>query len=205
MLRSFPDAVRTVSRRFVAAPVVEQALSQLGPRFERARLDDDIDRLAALINQFVRSVPGLSVREAASLERELAFALDALPRGTKTISPDSAIALIALRNHVRYLTVCAGLEWSEAMLLQSAVSELARVAREAGGGLFHLELDDGRIVIQAELEHRSVATFELSSFRATMRSSQAEVRISESDQRATVDIEFDPSRAAVPDRRWGNA
>jgi hypothetical protein len=80
----------------------------------------------------VRNLRDLTVEASTELERQMLQAVGALPKGEKSIPIKDNISIITLRNHVRYLCVVLGAEWSLGMLVQSAVSDLARFVLARG-------------------------------------------------------------------------
>jgi hypothetical protein len=131
-----------------APDVLRSALTALGPKAAESPQAMDAERRAALVSLFVRNLRGLPVAEAALLEHELLSVVGAMPSPRKSVGIRDALSLVALRNYIRYLTVAINLGWAPGMQIQSAISELARLVQEAGGG---------RIDFQTSLRDRSIS------------------------------------------------
>jgi len=130
------DVLTSVAANHVPSPVVDTALSGLDASVAAPLGDLSCLQRTRLINQFVRALRGLSVHDALRIERELLDRSDCAPSPSHELTARDGLSMIALRNHVRYVAVYAGFDWSDGMMLQSAFSELARLLQQAGGARF---------------------------------------------------------------------
>lgn len=149
---TFSQAAREIAGKFVKSGSVEYALSVLGSRAEKAIDAQDSEAKAGLISHFVRNLRDLSVQDSTELERQMLKELGALPSGGKTIVVRDDISVILLRNYVRYLSVLYGMEWSRGMMVQSALSDLARFALAKGKGTFEVLPAEGVIMFRVRIE-----------------------------------------------------
>jgi hypothetical protein len=145
MQAQFETVIRRIAGRHTDSDKVDTALESVRDRLSREIEQQDVVKAALLVNRFVRSLGG-STRESAQLERALLRALGMRPAHRTTVPIDDAISVISLGNHVRYLTVCLGIDWSDGMHFQGAVSDLANAAESSGGAEFTFT------VSQSELE-----------------------------------------------------
>jgi hypothetical protein len=145
MQAQFETVIRRIAGRHADVEVVESALDAVRDRLSREIGQQDVGKAALLVNRFVRSLGG-NARESGEVERALLRALGMRPAARSTMVINDAISVIALSNHVRYLTVFLGIDWSDGMHFQGAVSDLANAAETAGGAEFtftvsHAELE----------------------------------------------------------------
>jgi hypothetical protein len=142
--RSTPliEVLTSVAAHHLPGSAVDAALSSLDSSVRRPLGDLPAHQRTRLINQFVRGLKGLSVHDALRVERELLDRADCAPAPRYDLAARDGLSMIALRNHVRYIAVYAGLDWSDGMLLQSAFSELARLLQQAGGAEFSFRATD---------------------------------------------------------------
>ena len=139
---------------------VESALDSVRDRLSREIEQQDMGKAAVLVNRFVRSLGTGSGRDAVELERTLLRELGMHPAPRSTVVIDDPISVIALGNHVRYLTVCLGIDWSDAMHFQGAVSDLANAAENAGGAEFTFTVSHSDLACTAYF-HRPGAGFDV--------------------------------------------
>ena len=140
--RPLVDVLTSVAANHLSEPAVDAALSGLDSAVRRPLGELTAHQRTRLINQFVRGLKGLSVHDALRVERELLDRTDCAPALRCELAARDGLSMIALRNHVRYVAVYAGLDWSDGMLLQSAFSELARLLQQAGGAEFRFRAKD---------------------------------------------------------------
>ncbi|MBI2394424.1 MAG: hypothetical protein HYV09_32940 [Deltaproteobacteria bacterium] len=132
---------------------MEEALAALGSRATEPLASVDATRRALIINQFMRRVRNLTVRESDAVERDMLTRADAFPQGERPWQVKDALSLVALRNGVRLFCVCMGVDWAESMRMQSAVAELGRALLELGGGTVRLELLDRGEELAITIDH----------------------------------------------------
>jgi hypothetical protein len=130
------QTARKIAAGFVGPENLEEALRAVGTRAERPIDSQDVETKAGLVSYFVRNLRDLTVEASTELERQMLQAVGATPKGEKSVPVKDNISVITLRNHVRYLCVVLGAEWSLGMLVQSAISDLARFVLARGGGFF---------------------------------------------------------------------
>ena len=130
------QTARKIAAGFVGPENLEDALRAVGTRADRPVETQDLETKAGLVSYFVRNLRDLTVEASTELERQLLQAIGATPKGEKALPIKDNISVITLRNHVRYLCVVLGAEWSLGMLVQSAISDLARFVLARGGGSF---------------------------------------------------------------------
>ncbi len=145
MQAQFETVIRRIAGRHATPERIDSALDSVRDRLSREIEQQDVGKAALLVNRFVRSLGG-NARECAELERALLRALGMRPAPRSTVVINDAISVISLSNHVRYLTVCLGIDWSDGMHFQGAVSDLANAAESSGGAEFtftvsHAELE----------------------------------------------------------------
>lgn len=134
------QTARQIAGGFVGPENLEDALRAVGNRADRPIDSQDPDTKAGLVSYFVRNLRDLTVEASTELERQLLQAVGAMPKGEKQIAVKDNISVITLRNYVRYLCVVLGAEWSLGMLVQSAISDLARFVLSRGGGTFTISV-----------------------------------------------------------------
>lgn len=130
------QTARKIAAGFVGPENLEDALRAVGTRAEKPIDAHDLETKAGLVSYFVRNLRDLTVEASTELERQMLQAVGAVPKGEKVVPIKDNISIITLRNHVRYLCVVLGAEWSLGMLVQSAISDLARFVLARGGGSF---------------------------------------------------------------------
>jgi hypothetical protein len=142
---SFADVLKLAAAGRCRTEMLAIGLQALGTKGEARHDELDPERRAALVSLFVRNLKGLPVAAALELERELLQQTDALPSVHRSMTLRDSLGLIALRNHVRYLTVALGFDWSTGMMVQSSIAELARILLETGSAELGFSLgNDGR-------------------------------------------------------------
>lgn len=149
---SFSQAARRIASKYVDSASLDAALEVLGPRAEKHIDALDAEGKAGLISFLVRNLRELSVEEATDLERKMLREMGAVPRPTKTLTVKDEISVITLRNYVRYLCVYLGMEWNRGMLLQSAVSDLARFALARGAGTFEISAAREKVSFRVHID-----------------------------------------------------
>lgn len=145
---SFAHLAQKAAIPYVPAAGVQRALEMVGTRGDEALRGGDTEKVAAAVSVFVRNVRDLAAQDAVALERALLHELGAEPRGERVLPIKDVISVIALRNHIRYLAVCAGAEWSDTMRAQSSLSEVARLVQQAGGGSLACSLAAGHMAFR---------------------------------------------------------
>ncbi|HMY18999.1 MAG TPA: hypothetical protein PKA58_21890, partial [Polyangium sp.] len=138
--------------KYVDSASLDAAIEVLGPRAEKHIDALDAEGKAGLISFLVRNLRELSVEEATDLERKMLREMGAVPRPTKTLTVKDEISVITLRNYVRYLCVYLGMEWNRGMLLQSAVSDLARFALARGAGTFEISAAREKVSFRVHID-----------------------------------------------------
>lgn len=149
---NFSQAARRVASKYVDASSLDAAMEVLGARAEKDVDSLDSEGKASLISFLVRNLRELSVEEATELERKLLREMGAVPKPMKTIIVKDDISVITLRNYVRYLCVYLGMEWNRGMLLQSAVSDLARFALTRGSGTFEISAAREKVSFRVHID-----------------------------------------------------
>jgi len=144
MQAQFETVIRRIAGRHADSAQIDSALDSVRDRLSREIEQQDVVKAALLVNRFVRNLGG-DARESAELERALLRALGMRPTARTTLTINDAISVIALGNHVRYLTVCLGIDWSDGMHFQGAVSDLAHAAESAGGAEFTFRLSHSEL------------------------------------------------------------
>lgn len=118
----------------VAPEEVRIALQILGPDAKRPLAELTAPRRAELVDRFTRSIHSLSVADGTTLHHRLLGALDAAPHGDWRAKLDGPIALVELRNHVKYVLTSLGLPWSGISRMQAGICGLGRWIVSEGGG-----------------------------------------------------------------------
>lgn len=150
MSQSFAHIARARAARYASAPGIETALSRLGTLATLPVDTVERERRVLLASRFVRVLEGLSVHDGAVLEHELLGAIGAGTPGRHMVAVQNAISLISVRNHLHELLTAVGVSWSDGMLVQSAVSDVARHIAEHGGGTIEMQVtQDRRIAVRA--------------------------------------------------------
>jgi hypothetical protein len=148
------QTARKIAAGFVKPESLEDALKTVGSRADRPMDAQDLETKAGLVSYFVRNLRDLNVETSTELERQMLKAVGAVPKGEKSIHIKDNISAIALRNYVRYLCVVVGAEWSRGMLLQSAVSDIARFVLARGGGTFHVSVEIRDVLFRVQMERQ---------------------------------------------------
>jgi hypothetical protein len=149
------EVLKLTAAKRCSADMLSAGIQAVAPKMGHSDNGLEPERKAVLVSLFVRNLRGLPVTDAAQLEHELLTAVGALPGARKTLEIRDALSLVGLRNYVRYLTVAINLNWANGMQTQSALSELARLIQEAGGGKFeiHTDLSVRAITVLATCKH----------------------------------------------------
>lgn len=145
---TFAQIARSRAVPFTHLPTIDAALALVGPHAEKPLETLDRERKLHMVARFVRAIPGLGVHASAVLEHELLDAIGVTQTGRYGVPLQSAISLISVRNHLHQIATTVGFSWSDGMLLQSAVADVARHVLEHGGGsLEMMATEDGRVSV----------------------------------------------------------
>ncbi len=169
--RSLGEVMGKVAARHVDVGVVEAALRAVGGAVRRPLEDLPAHQRTRLINQFVRALRGPSVHAALRIEKELLDQADCAPAPHCELMARDGLSTIALRSHVRYIAVYAGLDWNDGMMLQSAFSELARVLQADGGAVFRFEATDDFSEVAVEVAAASAPSSQVRELIDTWKQS----------------------------------
>jgi hypothetical protein len=148
------QTARRIAAGFVKPETLEDALKTVGSRAEKPMDAQDLETKAGLVSYFVRNLRDLTVDASTELERQMLKAVGAVPKGEKSIHIKDNISAIALRNYVRYLCVILGAEWSRGMLLQSAISDIARFVLARGGGTFNVSVELRDVLFRVHVDRQ---------------------------------------------------
>lgn len=99
----------------------------------RARAHEDVLRLdperrLALIGAFVRGMRRLDVNASLDAERRLLVAAKLSPPASISFSLDTAIGLLSVRGHLRWILLNGGLSWHEMQSVLAVVGSVCRAA-----------------------------------------------------------------------------
>lgn len=145
---TFAQIARSRAVPFTLLPTIDAALALIGVNADRPLATLDHERKLHMVTRFVRAIPGLGVHASAVLEHELLDAIGVTQAGRHSIPLQSAISLISVRNHLHQIATTVGFSWSDGMLLQSAVADVARHVLEHGGGTLEMmATEDGRVSV----------------------------------------------------------
>ena len=203
MSQSFAHIARTRAAHYASAPGIETALSRLGAQAAQPVETVDRDRRVLLASRFVRVLEGLSVHDGAVLEHELLAAVGAGTPGRYMIAVQNAISLIAVRNHLHELLTTVGISWSEGMLVQSAVSDVARYIAEHGGGTIEMHVTTDRWIAVQAFAKRDLGAVPATSGPRTpawmvgVSNLSKHVRVTRAVDGTQVEFSFDMASAAV--------
>jgi hypothetical protein len=135
---TFRLLARSRAVRLAPLAAIDDALTKLGAVADRTIDSLDRERKLQLVTRFVRAIPALGVQTASVLEHELLAAIGVEPTGRHVLPVQTAISLVAVRNHLHALVTAVGVSWSDGMLVQSAVADVVRFVLERGGGTIEM-------------------------------------------------------------------
>jgi hypothetical protein len=148
MSPDFAHIAHIRAARYASAANIDVALSRLGGLATQPLESLDHDRRVKTASRFVRVLDGLSVHDGAVLEHDLLTAIGAGTPGVHMLAMQNAISLITVRNHLHELLTTVGISWSDGMLAQSAVSDVARHIVDHGGGTIEMQVKQGRVSVR---------------------------------------------------------
>ncbi|MBL8919610.1 MAG: hypothetical protein JNJ54_12155 [Myxococcaceae bacterium] len=132
-MSSFAELARPVVSRHCAIEL-KQVFDGLGADVASELQQLDLQRRAALVDQLVRNLRGLSVAHGPRLERELLSALGAEPTGVFEWELMTPTSLVNLRSGIKYLATWLGYDWADLSRLQAVLCGVARWVQASGSG-----------------------------------------------------------------------
>ena len=162
MSLTLAQAARRVGPAIAPREAIEAGIARIGPEADESLDGRDRSDRAQRVRGFVHGLRGVGVQASHDLERMLLTALEAAPVGEHAVPLSDSISVIRARNHLGQLCQAAGMDWAEAMKVQSAVSEAMRYVCAHGGGLLETHSMHG----QASVLLRVNAAEELPDRRA---------------------------------------
>ncbi len=107
---------------------VDEGLAAMQSRAEHNLLTMDVERRATLIATFVRAMRRLDVETSVIVERRLMEGAKIRPPSSAVFKLDTALALLAVRGHMRWILVASGWTWHETQHALAVFGTLFRSA-----------------------------------------------------------------------------
>jgi hypothetical protein len=164
-MNSFAEVAQPVVARHATLDL-KAVFDVLGPDITSDLKALDVHRRAALVDQLVRNLRGMSVAHGPRLERELLRAIGAEPTGVFRWDLKTATALVNLRSGIKYLATWLGYEWADLSRLQAVLCGLARWVQGSGEGTLSatVEATGVRFEFRLVIPGFEVKTVEVSPF-----------------------------------------
>jgi hypothetical protein len=140
-LLSLSQAVSDIDRTHI-----DEGLDAVRSRVHEDVLRLDPERRIALIGAFVRGMRRLDVNASLAAERKLLTAAKLSPPPAANFSLDTAIGLLSVRGHLRWILLDAGLSWHQMQSVLAVVGTVCRAAIDAHSSL-DIRCDHGQCTL----------------------------------------------------------
>lgn len=162
-------------------------LEALGPDVASEVDELTVPRRAALVDQLVRNLRGLSVAHGPTLERALLTAVGAEPAGSFRWDLSSATSLVNVRSGLKYLATWLGYDWAELSRIQAVVCGVARWVQSSSQGALIAIVEPAGVRLQFHFSMTGfdAKTVESSPFISALRDVALRLSV-EDDVTATV-------------------
>lgn len=149
---------------------IDEGLDAVRSRVQQDVLRLEPERRLALIGAFVRGMRRLEVNQALDAERRLLAAAKLAPPPSVSFSLDTAIGLLSVRSHLRWILLDAGLNWHQMQSVLAVVGTVCRAAIDPRSNLdIHCEHERCTLVLRCTPEVGARINDERALLRETAR------------------------------------